>query len=85
MRTLPHSQPGDSAGIKCMIQAGAGEILRRWEESVRAEQVAPAYSSFVAATSRARSYRNTRDENDGHESRGREALRRQLPSRSHTA
>jgi diguanylate cyclase (GGDEF)-like protein len=35
------SLPDDSTGAKRLIQAGAGEILRRWEESVRAERAAP--------------------------------------------
>jgi diguanylate cyclase (GGDEF)-like protein len=42
MQTLPPSLPDDSTGIKRLIQAGAGEILRRWEESMRAERAAPA-------------------------------------------
>jgi hypothetical protein len=33
---------GDPTGIRRLIQAGAGEILRRREESVRAERAAPA-------------------------------------------
>lgn len=42
MQTPPRSLPDDSKGIKWLTQAGAGEILRRWEESVRAERAAPA-------------------------------------------
>jgi diguanylate cyclase (GGDEF)-like protein len=48
MRTPPPSLPDDSTGIKRLIQAGAGEILRRWEESVRAEHAAPVAADAAA-------------------------------------
>ena len=41
MQTPSPALPDDSTGIKRLIQAGAGEILRRWVESVRAERAAP--------------------------------------------
>jgi diguanylate cyclase (GGDEF)-like protein len=48
MQTLSHSLPDDSTGIKRLIQSGAGEILRRWEESVRAERAATAAGDGAA-------------------------------------
>ena len=45
----PPSLPDDPTGIKRLIQAGAAEILRRWEESVRAERAAPAAADAAAS------------------------------------
>jgi diguanylate cyclase (GGDEF)-like protein len=41
MQTQPPSLTDASAGLKRLLRAGADEILRGWEESVRAERVAP--------------------------------------------
>ena len=49
MRIPPPSLPDNSTGIKRLIQAGADEILRRWEESVRAERATPAAGDAAAS------------------------------------
>jgi diguanylate cyclase (GGDEF)-like protein len=48
MQMLSRSLPDNSTGIERLIQGGAGEILRRWEESVRAERAAPAAGNAAA-------------------------------------
>ena len=48
MNTTPPLLHNDSASLKRLIRAGAGEILRRWEESVRAERAAPIVDNATA-------------------------------------
>jgi diguanylate cyclase (GGDEF)-like protein len=48
MQKLPRPLPDVSTSFERLLQAGAGEILRLWEESLRAERAAPAAGNTAA-------------------------------------